>query len=213
MQGWCNKYKSPAHGLNFQSKQIRTVTGITSQTFHLPVVLTGLPPLRATLLTLKLWLDRSIIVVPMRSMPGKLPLLAFRLSVLSLRFPHKKASWRTRPRLGMETESIHLLYTAPPLSCGLSFSRCKKAVFVCLSACKNSFLRMGFCRMTNSPPMGSVERGTRSPCGLYFYAAKAIIAVISFVSSLRFNPSSTYRWVLPYSSYSFRIEIDVIYPS
>jgi hypothetical protein len=27
----------------------------------------------------------------------KLPLLAFRLSVLSLRFPHKKASWRTRP--------------------------------------------------------------------------------------------------------------------
>jgi hypothetical protein len=35
------------------------------------------------------------------------------------------------PRLSMETESIRLLYTAPPLSCGLSLSRCKKADFIC----------------------------------------------------------------------------------
>jgi hypothetical protein len=36
----------------------------------------------------------------------RLPKSVLRLSVLSLRFPHKKASWRTRRLLGMKTESF-----------------------------------------------------------------------------------------------------------
>jgi len=42
----------------------------------------------------------------------KLPKFVLRLSVLSLRFPHKKASWRTRHWFGAETESYPLLSVA-----------------------------------------------------------------------------------------------------
>jgi hypothetical protein len=41
----------------------------------------------------------------------KTPCFAFWLSVLSLSFPHKKASWRTRPSSAWKQKVIRLLYT------------------------------------------------------------------------------------------------------
>jgi hypothetical protein len=73
-----------------------------------------------------------------------------------------------------------------------------------LSGRKSSLYPVGFYRMTTQKAQKrEAWKGVHAPRMGYRYAAlKVSILVISLVSSLRRNSSSTHKWGLPYSSKS-----------
>jgi len=92
------------------------------------MVLMPPPPLRATLLTLKLWLDGSIIIPAYASSPedSHIFITALCLSLV----PQWESHGAQAARLGIDRMYPLCCYTAPPLSCGLSFSRYNEALHI-----------------------------------------------------------------------------------